>query len=125
MVWELGVEKLDEAVAFVGTGDDGQFVAENLNAIVPLLADEAAFTGRRRDETEDGGSVGSGTSSDGKGRAIGEGNTGEADDGRIERGEVATEPCSDAAGMVGAKGGYGASDDGLGGEDEGVVCVDG
>jgi hypothetical protein len=72
-----------------------------------------------------GGAIGGGTSNDGKGRAICEGNTGEADDGRIEGGEVATETCSDAAGMVGAKGGYGAGDDGLGGEDEGVVCVDG
>jgi hypothetical protein len=55
MIWKLGVEKLDEAVAFLGTGDDGEFVVEDLDAVVPLQADETAFAGLRCDETEDGG----------------------------------------------------------------------
>ena len=43
MVGELGVEELDQAVAFFGRGKDGDLVAQNLHAVVPLLVDEAAF----------------------------------------------------------------------------------
>ena len=123
MVWKLGVEKLDEAVAFVGASDNGQLVAENLDAVVPLLVDEAAFAGRWCDETVDGGAIGGNTGSDRKGRAIHEDNTSETDNGNVEGSEVATKPRSDAARVVGAKSAYGSSHDSFGGENKSVVGI--
>lgn len=50
----MGVQKLDEAVAFVGAGDDGKSVVKDLKAVVPLLADEIAFAGWGGYEAVDG-----------------------------------------------------------------------
>ena len=125
MVGELGVEELDKAVAFVGAGDNGQPVAEDLDAVVPLLVDEPSFAGRRRDETVDGSAVGGSAGGDGNDRAIGESDACEVYDGRVERCKVATKPGADAAGVVGTECGYSTGDDGFGREDEGVVCVNG
>ena len=41
-----------KAVAFLGRGEDGYLIAENLNAGVPLLADEASLARWRCDEAE-------------------------------------------------------------------------
>jgi hypothetical protein len=125
MVGELSVEELGGAVAFVKAGDDGELVAEDLDSVVPPLVNETAFAGRRRDEAVDGGAVGGGASGNGKGRAVGEGDAGEADDGCPEGSEVATKPGADAAGVVGVECSYSTRDDGFGWEDEGVVYVDG
>jgi hypothetical protein len=89
VIGKLGIEELDEAVAFVGTGDDGQPVTKDLEAAVPLLADQATFARWGCDETVDGSAVGGSAGVDEKGRAVGECDASEADDGRIEGGEVA------------------------------------
>jgi hypothetical protein len=68
--------------------------------------------------------VGCGAGTDGKDRAFSQGNTCEADDGRVERGEVAAKSGADAAGMVRAECGYRTDDDGFGREDKRVVRVD-
>ncbi len=125
MIWQLGIEKLDESVAFVWAGDDGELVAQDLEAVVPLLVNEAAFARWRCDKTVDRGAVGRGACRDRKSRAIGEGNAVEENDGRVERSEVTTKTCSDTTRVIGAECGYGADDDGLGGEDKSIVDVNG
>ena len=92
---------------------------------VPLLVDEPSFAGRRRDKTVDGSAIGGSAGSDGNDRAIGEGDTCEADYGRVERCKVTTKPRADAVGVVGTECGYSTDDDGFNREDEGVACVNG
>jgi hypothetical protein len=60
VVGELGVEELNQAIGFVWSRDDRDLVAQNLEAVVPLLANEAAFARRGRDEAIDGSAVGGG-----------------------------------------------------------------
>lgn len=70
MVGELGVQELDKAVAFVGTSDDGELVTQDLEAVVPLLANEPTFAWWRRDETIDGSAISGRTGSDGDGGTV-------------------------------------------------------
>ena len=88
MVGELGIEELDEAVFLVGTGEDGDAVAGELNAHVPILADEPTLARRRRDEAVDGSAIGCGAGGYWDGGAVGEDDGGEVNDGDAEGGEV-------------------------------------
>jgi hypothetical protein len=125
VIGKLGVKKLDEAVALIGACNDGEFVAEDLKAVVPLLVNKATFAGRGGDQAEDRCAVGGGPGGDGYGGAVGESDAGEANDRDVEGSKVATEPRGDAAGVVGMECGDGAGDDGFSGKDESVVGVDG
>lgn len=123
MIRELTVEKLDETVGLIGARNDGEFVAQDLDAVVPLLVDVAAFAWWRCNEAIDGGAVGRCAGGDGKGRAIGQRDAGEADDGGIERCEITAKTGADATGVIGAECRYGAVYDSSRWENRGVVGI--
>lgn len=125
MVGKLSVKKLGEAVALIRCGEEGELVAENLNAIVELLMNEAALARRRSDEAINRRSVTCCSSGDGKGGSIAEQDCGEADDGDVEGREVSAEARGDTVGVVRTQGRDRAFENGLFGEDELIVGVDG
>src|SRR5665213_569181 len=84
MIGKLGVEKLGEAVALVGGSEEGELVAQHLDAVVELLMDEASLAGRRWDEAVDGRSVSGGSGDDGQGGSVVEQDSGEADHRDVE-----------------------------------------
>lgn len=43
VIGKLGVKQLGEAVALVRRGEEGELVAENLDAVVELLVKKSAF----------------------------------------------------------------------------------
>ena len=57
MVRDLGVNELNEAVALVWGGDDGDIAADDREQNIELLTEEASLAWRR-DGSKDGGAVG-------------------------------------------------------------------
>ena len=57
MVGELSIEELEQAVALFGGCKYGELVAQDLDAVVPLLMDETALTWGRSDKAIDGCSL--------------------------------------------------------------------
>jgi len=123
VIRELAVEKLDEAVGLIGAGNDGEFVAQDLEAVIPLLVDEPTLPWWGCNEAVDRGAVGRGAGGDGKGRAVGQSDAGEADDRRIEWCEITTKTGADATGVIGAECRYGAVHDGSGWENQAIVGI--
>jgi hypothetical protein len=86
VVGKLGVQELEKAVALVGAGDDCELVAQDLEAVVPLLANEPAFAWCRCDKAIDGSAIGGSAGSDGEDGTVGQGNAGETDEQGCGRG---------------------------------------
>ncbi len=94
------IEELQETVAFVWCGEDGDLVVEDLDAGVPLFADEATFARCGCYEAKDRSAVGGGAGRERERCSVGEDDLGEADDGDVEGGEVTVEAGVDALGVV-------------------------
>ena len=58
MVGNLGIDELDEAVTFLGGGEDGDIAAGDGEETIELTVEEASLGGGRRDGSKDGGTVG-------------------------------------------------------------------
>ena len=125
VVWNLGVDELNEPVSLLGTGDDGDIAADDGEETIELTAEEPSLGGRGRDGAKDGGALDGIFGGEGDGGPVGENDADEADDGLVKGCEIASHAGADAARAIVAKLDDAAGDDSVLGEKEFVIVVDG
>jgi hypothetical protein len=122
---ELRVKELHRAIFFIGAGNDGQFVAQNLKPIAPLLPNKAALPGRGRDQAIDRRSVSGSPRDNRQDGSVRKYDAVEPNIWNMKRREVPAKPSRDATAMVRMQSHNRAMDDGFGWQNNAVVNING